>query len=128
MSRLTRLFDRGIAWVRRRPVTASFVTLTVSAFAVLAVLTWAIHSARDLAQQNRVLIAQGIEAHDALCVFKADLARRMDETKKFLDDPPKTIFGIPVTEEMLAQTRLQLKGQQATFSSLSGLDCASDHA
>lgn len=105
-----------IAVIRKRPVTTAFVLIVVTSFIVLAVLGWAI-------QGNRALAADGKEAHDALCVFKADLARRAAESLDFIDHPPKTIIGIPVTPEVIAQAQAQLANQQSTLASLSELDC-----
>lgn len=111
--------DRPAAvWVREHPNPVALLGVTVAFVAVLAALTFAI-------VQNRHLARDGREAHDALCVFKADLEQRADDSQAFIDHPPATIIGIPVTPELIAGAQSQVNNQRATLASLKGLDCAS---
>lgn len=59
--------------------------------------------------------------NDALCHFYSDLSRRVAQTEHFLAHPEEfPSFNDPKTLASIAQ---QLKGQQATLDSLSGLPC-----
>lgn len=94
---------RGMRW-RYWALVATFV-------AVLAALVVVIHG-------NRVTAAKGKQAHDALCVFKADLARRAVAGRAFLNEHPEGIAGIPA-----ATLRTSIANQQSTLDALSDLDC-----
>lgn len=72
---------------------------------------------------NRQLAKDGKEAHDSLCVYKGDLEARAAESQRFLDNPPKTIIGIPVTPEVIARVKSDLAGRQRAIDSLKDLDC-----
>lgn len=67
---------------------------------------------------NRHLAQEGKEAHDALCVFKADLQRRYGLGLEFLRTHPAGIPGIPA--EVFTSS---LANQKATLDSLDRLDC-----
>lgn len=64
------------------------------------------------------LYAQNRKAAEALCTFKTDLQRRVDDGNEFLAKHPNGIPGIP------AKTlRTSLDNQQRTISALRGLSC-----
>lgn len=67
---------------------------------------------------NRHLTRDGKQAHDALCVFKADLGQRVNASREFLTTHPQGIPGIPA-----AVIRTSVMNQQATLDSLSALTC-----
>lgn len=71
-----------------------------------------------LANDNARLVHDGLQAHEALCVFKADLAIRLDAAMKFVRDHPHGLVGIPVS--VMEQS---IRGERATLGSLSLLDC-----
>lgn len=64
------------------------------------------------------LVKQGAESHEALCIFKSDLERRIGDGEQFLRDNPNGIPGIP--EETL---RNSIDNQKRTLASLAVLDC-----
>ena len=68
--------------------------------------------------ENRELARDGDEAHDALCVLKLDLERRVGTSRQFLKDNPQGIPGIPPQV-----IRNGIRNQQATIDSLDKLDC-----
>lgn len=67
---------------------------------------------------NRRLSREGRQAHGALCVFKADLARRAAGGRDFLAAHPNGIPGIPA-----GVIRASVINQQATLDSLKSLTC-----
>ena len=89
----------------------SFAVLTTVFALLLGGLAWQILANRHLAQD-------GLEAHDALCVFKADLERRYQNGKEFFVRHPTGFAGMSPTT--LANS---LRNQQATLESLDRLDC-----
>jgi hypothetical protein len=94
-----------------RNITLSFWSVVAVAFVIIAVLSYVI-------AENRKLAREGAEAHDALCVFKADLGRRLEAGKAFLADHPGGFAGIDPT---VLQT--SINNQQATIDALASLDC-----
>lgn len=67
---------------------------------------------------NRSRAAEGQEAHDAICTFRADLARRIDETRDFLEAHPEGLAGISA-----ADLQRSIAGQESTFRSLTIRNC-----
>lgn len=146
------MIRRLVVWVREHPNPVAVWGVVLVSFLVLAGMSYVIREVRGtaskserlgienrrlglenrrLARSNRqlglkaaALAKQGDEAHDALCVFKADLAARTAASLAFLADPPREIFGIKVTPALIAQAQTSATNQQATLDSLSGLDCA----
>jgi len=94
-----------------RRIKESFIALTIVFLLVLLGFVFQIH-------KNRQLAGQGQEAHDALCVFKADLEARYGNGLEFIRSHPAGIPGIPVTV-----LRNSLNNQKATLESLAALDC-----
>lgn len=94
-----------------RKITRGFVLLTLVFLLLLGGLSWQLHVNRNLGRQ-------GQEAHDALCVFKADLQRRYGVGLEFIRTHPRGIPGIPA-----ATLTTSLNNQKATLGSLSRLDC-----
>lgn len=72
-------------------------------------------------RDNRHLAHQGKQAHDGLCVFKADLRSRVTTGNKFLDSHPGGIAGIPA-----ATLRGSITNEQSTLDSLKIIVCPSD--
>ncbi len=70
------------------------------------------------AHENRQRTAEGRQAHQALCVFKADLQRRAEAAAAFLQAHPDGIAGIPV-----ATLQTSLVNQVSTIRSLDRLRC-----
>lgn len=96
-----RWFDRGL------------LTAIILAFIVFGIGGWFEHRRTDR------LVEQGKQAHDAICVFRADLQQRVDSTKRFLDTHPGGFAGIPA-----ATLRKSLRDQQRTIRALSLIRCA----
>ena len=71
-----------------------------------------------VAADNRRLAREGEQAHDALCVIKADLRQRVAAGRKFLREHPRGIPGIPP-----ATLRSSIANQQATLDALKPLAC-----
>jgi hypothetical protein len=65
------------------------------------------------------LASQGEEAHQGLCVLRADLENRVQTSRDFLKEHPEGIPGIPV-----ATIRQSIDNQQKTIDALEVLDCA----
>ena len=97
--------------IHERRIKESFIALTVVFVMVLVGFVFQIH-------KNRQLARQGQEAHDALCVFKADLEARYGKGLEFIRSHPAGIPGIPVTV-----LRDSLNNKKATLESLAALDC-----
>jgi hypothetical protein len=108
----------GPAGPRGRLPHSIAVVYLVSSIVIAAVLMFMVFQIRD----NRSRATEGQEAHDALCVFKADLARRAADGRRLLDDNAdlKLIFGIPRT--VIEQS---VTAQESTLDSLRILDCQS---
>lgn len=85
----------GKSTVLSRNVTVSFLAVVGSAVAVLAVMGWQINSNRELIHSNRVLIRDGIQAHDGLCAVKDNTRVRIRQTEEFLLERPNGVSGIP---------------------------------
>lgn len=94
-----------------RKIKESFIMLTLVFVIVLAGFVYQIHKNSELGQEGR-------EAHDALCVFKADLQARYGNSLAFIRSHPAGIPGVPVTV-----LRDSLNSKKATLESLEGLDC-----
>jgi len=97
--------------IHERRIKESFIALTIVFLMVLLGFVLQIHRNRQLGQQ-------GQEAHDALCVFKADLEARYGSGLEFVRSHPAGIPGVPVTV-----LRSSLNNQKATLESLATLDC-----
>lgn len=73
---------------------------------------------------NRQLGEQGREAHDALCVFRSDLADRRDQTQKLLDEQPDAdpvvVYGLRIPRDQLESN---VKNQNRSVEALLTLDC-----
>jgi len=95
-----RLFDRVLAGV----IIAMFLSFGVFGYF----------------QQRRTdeLARQGAQAHDAICVFRADLERRVETTKRYLDTHPDGFAGVPV--ETIQKS---LTDQERTIRSLASIKC-----
>lgn len=94
-----------------RKIRESFIALTLVFVVVLAGFVFQLRKNNELGNQGR-------EAHDALCVFKADLQARYGSSLAFIRSHPAGIPGIPVTV-----LRDSLNSKKATLESLEGLDC-----
>lgn len=70
------------------------------------------------AKESRARLAEGRQAHDALCVFKLDLQRRAADLAAFLQEHPAGIAGIP-----RATLTTSLANQVSTIRSLDRLRC-----
>lgn len=93
-------------------VRMAFVAQTAISVILISVLAFFIG-------QNQTLAKEGAEAHDALCVIRLQLERRVKFTQEYLrqnQDP--VIFGIP--RERFVQ---RLEEDKATVRSLETLDC-----
>lgn len=129
---------RVTAWISRRPLLAGFVTLVTVVTIGLGIVTYAVHVVRESTKQNqqniaaltdqaarlKALAVEGVKAKTALCAYRSDLGRRIDESKAFLRHPPKEILGIKVTPAVIASVKSTLTNQQATYASYTGLVCA----
>lgn len=78
-------------------------------------------------QRQRDLRQEGSEAHDALCVFKADLERRQEDSRAFLAMTPEervAKYGQQLGAIPPSVIRNSLANQQQTLDALADLDCA----
>lgn len=96
---------------RRASSRRTRILFAVWAVALTVVVIWT-------AQQSRARQAEGLQAHDALCVFKQDLQRRASSSAEFLRTHPNGIAGIPA--KVLQQS---LANQVSTIRSLDRLRC-----
>lgn len=78
--------------------------------------------ARELSRQNRVLVKDGLQAHDALCVFRDDLDNRADQGEQFIAD---IVAGKrdPIPGITIPDLQRSVAGQRSTLKALSVLDC-----
>lgn len=99
------------------PITRSFWIVVGLATGVLVLLVSVILSNRELARDGR-------EAHDALCVFKADLIEGRDRTQSYLDAQPKAdpviVFGLEIPRDTLISN---VSTQTSRIESLNKLEC-----
>lgn len=117
------MIRRLVVWVREHPNPVAVWGVVLVSVVVLAGMSYVIRGNRHNAAAAKALAVQGKEAHDALCVFKADLAARTAASRAFVEHPPREIFGIKVTPALIAQAQTSATNQQATLDSLGGLDC-----
>ncbi len=100
-----------------------FQLLSTAAFALVLVALgfslWLANNDQNLSRTNRALVAQGEQAHVALCILRADLVRRAGIRKQFLLDNPE---GVPGTTP--ESVRASIVAQEATIASLSVLRCS----
>jgi hypothetical protein len=61
---------------------------------------------------------EGTETHEAICALTADLEVRTEGTRRFLNDHPSGIPGIPVST-----LRESLQNQERTIGALSVVSC-----
>lgn len=97
-----------------RGIAGAFLLVSLVATVVLAFAFYAIH-------QNHSLARQGREAHDALCVLKADYRHRLRVGRRFLHEHPNGIPGVKV-----GVIRASVTNQKATLRSLKPLHCDGD--
>ena len=114
--------ERGQAGPLDSRIKTAFGLVVFVAFAVVTFQGYGIQENRELIGRLAANEAEALEAHAALCSFKADLARRVATSQKFIADleagrrPP--IQGISVND-----LRRSVDGQQATLDSLGPLEC-----
>ncbi len=72
----------------------------------------------DQILEIRRLAVQGLEAHDAICVFRGDLERRVKAGRQYLREHPEGFAGIDP-----ATIRNSLDNQQRTVDSLAAIRC-----
>lgn len=66
----------------------------------------------------QALANQGHSVHAAVCVFRADLEKRVETSKQFLKEHPNGIPGIPAS-----LIKNSIENIQKTIDSLKRLDC-----
>lgn len=107
----------------------SFLVLVLLFTAVLAAFAYSLiqnhrqtAAVQRLAEQNRIIVLQGKQAHDALCVFRADLDRRAVDGENFIAD---LVAGRrdPIPGITIADLQRSVAGQRSTLEALSNLDC-----
>jgi hypothetical protein len=110
-------------WTKRNRTACAFLTVA----AVAAVGLWRIehlaHQTHALAEQNRILVRQGIEAHKALCVFRSYRVQKRDEAQRYLDEQkgdPIVVFGLQIPRDTLEAS---VSDQQQVVESLGDLKC-----
>lgn len=67
---------------------------------------------------NRETARDGHQAHDAICVLKVDLRRRIHDSEKFLNNNPNGLPGI--SAQVISDS---LEGQRRTLSALGPVRC-----
>lgn len=72
--------------------------------------------------ENRVLAAQGVEAKRALCVFRADLERRANDTAEYLAEL-RSGKREPIPGLTNADFARSLAAQRSTLKALADLEC-----
>jgi hypothetical protein len=81
------------------------------------------HETHSLAEQNRVLVRQGIEAHEALCVFRSYRVGQLDRAERYLEEQkgdPVIVFGLQIPRDSLEAS---VSDQQQVVESLDDLKC-----
>lgn len=110
----------GVARTRRaaarakhapRIIVAAFLAMCLVFVAAVSVLSYVIDS-------NRGLARDGKEAHDAICVLKADYRERIREGVAFLREHPDGIPGIKV-----GVIKQSVKNQRQTLHALGKVRC-----
>lgn len=100
----------------------SMRTIRITYFlAIVAGAAWVTVLSIGLSSQVRSthrLARQGKQAHDSLCVLKADLARRITDADEFLRQHPHGIPGIPAKA-----IQASLTNQRSTLTALETLTC-----
>lgn len=115
---MTERFVRVNAWIDRNPK----VIVTAALIAFLAFVGLIVTDITVNHQQNHRLnrlAAAGKNAHDALCVFRTDLERRVEASREFLREHPGGIAGIDRDTFVSS-----INNQQQTLDALSVLRCA----
>lgn len=96
------------AWWRHNIGTIAFVTL-------LAVAVGGFIRVEGVARNTQDAAELGVQAQSALCTFKSDLQRRVDESIEFLQThpEPEPIPGVP-----REQFQVSINNQTETISTL----------
>lgn len=130
--------DRGVAGDDRADlaVTARFrrvnhwldvhPTLVVAAAALLlaafsAGIIWGLVDNHNQNAAIRTLADDGKNAHDALCVFRNDLAERVASSRKLIQDHPEIL---KISGLSLQEAWVRIHNQQLTVDALSTLNCS----
>jgi hypothetical protein len=91
-----------------------------------------VHKDHEIQRQARAAALRASRTHDALCAFRAELAdrvppqqRKLNRSRKFLDDHPDGIPGIPpsLIRAGIADDALTLRRTKRAVMTLSGLHC-----
>lgn len=113
-------------------IRLAFAAVVLLAFLLTAGFTWQVHETRKLATQAKDAAREGQEAHDSICVLKADLSGRITDAQKavdtaeaFLAAHPDGAFGFTADEiqASVATSRLSLTNQRSTFGALAKTKC-----
>lgn len=110
--------DPTVIFVTSKRVRRSFV-----AFGLIIVLGlgWNAMNSRT----NRQLAQDGKDAKAALCVYRAGLERRAQESRDFLSDPPKyiAVLHVRVTPAVIASVQADLLNREAAIRSIPIFQC-----
>jgi hypothetical protein len=87
---------------------------------IIAILALGATDHYRLSNRYDNLAKQGAEAHSAICTFRADLQRRVDETRTFLKEHPSGFEQLGLTASAL---RVTLINQEKTVRTLDVLQC-----
>lgn len=113
-------------WFDRHPKLVVWAGLPILiALAVFAGLNYSTNREqeahiRTVIARNHVLAVQGKQAHDALCVFRADLRGRADASEQFMRAHPDVLARLGISPADMARS---IASQRATIRSLSILNC-----
>lgn len=101
-----------------RQVTASFVALIAFFTIALGGLGYVINQNRTLARQAKETAELGQQAHNGLCVLKADERDRVRDGESFIKQHPEGLAGISA-----ATIQQSLDNQKKTIAALSAIRC-----
>lgn len=114
--------DQGAPGPLDSRIKTAFAAVVIIAFLVVTFQGYAIQENRELLNRLSRNETEALEAHDALCTFRADLERRATRAREYLEDVETgrrpLVEGVTVND-----LRRSLDGQEATLVSLGTLDC-----
>lgn len=121
--------EPGKSSLLTRNISLSYLVLAIVASLILGVLGWNIAQNRavidDVHDQQVKIAALAKSTNSALCSFKADLQRRIDNSQKYIDDVKAGRRQIIATIT-IAELETSVANQRATIRGLAMLPCGGD--
>jgi hypothetical protein len=106
------------SWADRHDRVLGLVYLAVVPVVILAIVVGGAIDHYRADSRVRHLAREGKQAHDAICVLRQDLQRRVDNGEDFLQDHPEGFAGIPAAVLMKS-----IRDQKQTLDALSAVRC-----